>query len=83
MAGRKRHFRQFCHIPRRDNHAAGIGIRFNRVNEFSDLVNVFVCTAPIAPLNAVNWTQVAVFVCPFIPNGDTVFMQIADVAVAL
>ncbi len=38
--------------------------------------------APIAPLGAINSAQIPMFVSPFVPDGDAVFVQIANVRIA-
>ncbi len=48
-----------------------------------DLVDArAVAAAPVAPLRAVNAAEISVFVGPFVPNRDAVFVEIFDVGVA-
>lgn len=37
---------------------------------------------PRPPLLSVNWSQVAVFIGPFVPNRDLVFLEISNVGIA-
>src|SRR3546814_554405 len=39
----------------------------------------FGCAWPRPPLFAIDWSQFAVLVCPFIPNGNAVIMQVLDI----
>ena len=84
VAGRKRHLRDFGHVPGRDDEAARVGIALDLVNEVCDLIDgLAVGAAPTAPLHAVDGTEVAVFIGPLIPDANAVFLEIGDVGVAL
>src|SRR4029450_13768852 len=41
-----------------------------------------VVAAPVAPLRSIHAAEVTIFVSPFIPNGDTVLVEIVNVCVA-
>ena len=38
---------------------------------------------PVAPLGAVNRTQITVLVCPLVPDPDAVFIEVADIGIAV
>ena len=38
---------------------------------------------PRTPLVTINWTQIAIFIGPFVPNRNLVIVQILDVRIAL
>ena len=83
MTGRKRHVLNFAGIPGANDVAAAVGVAFKVLNEVGDLINArAVRSGPVAPLCAVDPTEVAVFVGPFIPNTDFVFAQVGDVGFA-
>ena len=71
-------------IPRRDDVAARIGIVFQGVYDVGYLVNLLaVGCAPMTPLIAVDGAEVAVGVCPFVPNAHSVVLEVLDVGVAV
>ena len=78
MAGGERHLRQFADVPGGDYHAARIGLVAQGLQHLRDLV----MPAPVAPLLAVDGAEVAVLVRPFVPNGNAVLLQPADIGVA-
>ncbi len=58
----------------------GIGIAFNALDDPRDLIDVLtVGTRPGSPLISVDWSKLAVFVGPLVPDADAVFFQISDV----
>ena len=70
-------------IPRADDQATTRWIFSNFGNHFGDLIDVSpVRAAPISPLRAIDSPEAAVFVRPFVPNGDAVLVQIFDIGVA-
>ena len=84
VAGCQGHGRQVARVPRADNLSAGGGIMLYFRNQGGDLVDMTpVRTDPIPPLLAIHWTQIAVLVGPFIPNGNLVLLQIRDIGVAV
>ena len=80
VARRQSHIVDFGGIPRRDNHPAVIRVGFERGDEVFDLVNAVI--VPVAPLRAIDGTEVAVFIRPLVPNPHAVFLQIVNVGVA-
>ena len=83
VAGGKGHFRDFSHIPGGDDVAARGGIIFESVDEFGNLVDGgTVFFRPRAPLLPVNRAEVAIFVRPFIPDADFVFLEVGNVGVS-
>ena len=83
VAGGKRHAVHFGGVPCGDNQAAAIGGGLDLLHKVADLVYGFaVCAAPTAPLRAIHAPEVAVFVCPFVPNAHAVFFEVADIGVA-
>ena len=83
VAGGQRHFIDEGGIPGGYDEAAAVGIAFDLPGNVGDLVDMpAVGGGPGAPLVAVYGAEVAVFVGPFVPDGDVVFFQVADVGVA-
>ena len=83
VAGRQGHFVNQRGIPGRYNQAAGIGFFLDLLHHVGDLVDVAaVGRGPATPLVAVNRAQVAVFVRPFVPDGNVVVFQVFDVGIA-
>jgi len=81
VAGHERHLVEFGHVPSAHNHAAAVGVAFERVDDLLNLVNVAaVWCGPAAPLHAVDGAKIAVFAGPFVPNGDLAFFQPVVVA---
>src|SRR4030095_7064832 len=55
----------------------------NGLHNLRDLINrPPIRRAPIAPLRAVNTSEISLCVCPFIPNGHSIFPKVADVGFA-
>ena len=83
MAGGQGHFVDEGGIPGGYDEAAAVGVAFDLLDNVGDLVDMpAVGGGPGAPLVAVYGAEVAVFVGPFVPDGDVVFFQVADVGVA-
>lgn len=83
MAWRESHVWNVGHIPGADNQAATVGILFYLLFDFCNLVyHAPFSVGPGAPLPAIDRTEFAVFVGPFIPNPHAVFLKISDVGVA-
>ena len=83
MAGRQGHPVHFAGIPGADDHAARIGIVPDGVDHLRELVDgTAVGGRPAAPLVAVHRPQVAVLICPLVPDGDSVVLEILDVGIA-
>ena len=83
MAGGQRHFVDKSRVPGGYDEAAAVGVAFDLLDNVGDLVDMpAVGCGPGAPLVAVYGAEVAVFVGPFVPDGDVVFFQVADVGVA-
>ncbi|AEW75054.1 hypothetical protein EcWSU1_03626 [Enterobacter ludwigii] len=84
MARCQRHFIQLADVPGRNDNTARVRIVFQLVHHGGDLVNMAaIRRRPCAPLLTVHRAQVAVFICPFVPDRDVVFMQIRNVGIAL
>ena len=82
MARRQRHFVQFADVPGRDDNPTRVRIVFQLFHHRANLVDVTaVRRGPGTPLLAINRTQVAVFIRPFIPDSDVVFVQTVPVPV--
>ncbi len=83
VAGGQRHFVDEGGVPGGYDEAAAVGVAFDLLDNVGDLVDMpAVGGGPGAPLVAVYGAEVAVFVGPFVPDGDVVFFQVADVGVA-
>ncbi|MOA38626.1 hypothetical protein D3C78_1603310 [compost metagenome] len=64
--------------------AAGIGIGFQGLDQKRDLVDMAsVRRRPGAPLCAIDGAEIAVFVSPFIPDGNAIFLEIGNIGIAL
>ena len=69
MAGRQRHVFDFARVPCTDDVATTIRVVLEGVDDFFDLVGAAaIAGAPVCPLRTVYTAEVALFVCPFIPN---------------
>src|SRR4051812_25838131 len=83
MARRQRHPANFARVPRSDDLAARIGVLANELDEVRDLVDVApVRCLPVPPLLAVDRSEIAVLVSPFVPDSDRSFLKPANVGVA-
>ena len=84
VAGSEGHEMEFGGVPGRDDEAAAVRIFLNVLDNSGDLIDDgAVRAAPGAPLRAIDAAEVAVFIGPFIPDGDLVFLEGADVCIAL
>ena len=84
VAGRERHAVHLRYIPCADDEAPRVGIVLDLLYEPGYLVDsAALVIRPRAPLVSVHGTQVAVLVRPLVPYADAVFLQIADIGVAL
>ena len=64
--------------------APGVGVAFDAFNQARDLVDAAsIGRLPVPPLFSVDRTQIAILVRPFIPDRHAVFLQVANVRVAL
>ena len=81
MAGHECHFVELGNIPGAHNHAARVGVGFERFHQLGNLVNVAaVGGGPAAPLHAINRTQLAVGPRPFVPDADATLFEPVVVA---
>lgn len=78
MTGRQGHDGDLTWIPGVDHVAARVRVVLQRVDEPLDLVHA----AKVAPLLAVDRSQFAVCIGPFVPDAHPVFLQIAHVGIA-
>ena len=84
MARGESHFLYFRHIPCAHYHSAAVWGGFDLLQHIADLVyGAAVVIRPRTPLMTVDWAQLAILVCPFIPYAHTVLLQVFDVGVAL
>lgn len=83
VARRKGHLVNISGIPGGDEHSSRIRIVLDHVHDLAQLVDrAAVRSRPGAPLVAIDRTKIAVLVGPFVPDGDTVVLEILDVGVA-
>ena len=83
MARRQVHVIQIGNIPCGDYHAPRIGRVLDLVYHLLNLVDVSpAIVGPRTPLVAVDVSEPAVGICPFIPNTHAVVLQILDVGIA-
>jgi hypothetical protein len=83
VARRKLHARDVADVPRRNDKAARVGIGPDLGDELRHLVDRRpVARRPTAPLVAVDRTQLAQRIGPFVPDRDAGFLQRAHVGLA-
>ncbi len=83
VAGRQVHLAEVGHIPGRHYQTARIGILLNLVHHLANLVYVSaLIVGPRPPLVAVDMAEVALFVGPFVPDADSMVVEILHVGVA-
>ena len=83
MARRKGHLVNLSGIPGGDEHSSRIRIVLDHIHHLCELVDgSAVWCRPGAPLVAIDRTKIAVLVGPFVPDGDTVVLEVLDVGVA-
>ena len=80
MARRQRHPRDVGDVPGGHDQAARIGVGLDVADQLRDLVDVFAGRRrPRAPLGAVDRTEFAVRIGPFVPDRDAVRLQVLRV----
>src|SRR5207253_6062595 len=83
MTRRQRRFVDFSWIPSGHDESPTCRIRFDLRNDLVDLIDSgAVSTAPVAPLRAISAAEFAIFIGPFVPNGDAAFIEITHIGVA-
>src|SRR6266568_4075234 len=83
MARRQRHLLDLGRIPGGDDETPGIRVLANGFHDVADLVDgARVGRGPRAPLLAVNRSELAALVRPFVPDRDAVLLEVLDVGVA-
>ncbi len=84
MTGRQFHALDVRHVPGRDDEPARIRVALDLADEPGDLiVGLAVGTGPRAPLLAIDRAEIAIGVGPFIPDGNAIGFEIADVGIAV
>ena len=83
MAWRQGHLVDETRVPGADDVTAAVGVVLQLLDELDDLVcRRAVGVGPRAPLVTVDRPEVSVLVGPFIPDGDPIFVEIADIRIA-
>ena len=83
MARRQCHLLDLARIPRSDNVPPAVRIFFDLRDDCVNLIDAAtVGGAPVRPLRAVNASQAAILVRPFVPDGHAVVVKVFDVRVA-
>ena len=83
VAGGEVHVTQVGHVPCGNNQSTAVGIVLNLVDDIGNLVDVSaVVVGPAAPLIAVDMSEVAIGVGPFVPDADASFLQPLGVGIA-
>ena len=83
MARWECHLRDFVNLPRRHDYASGIRIVTDEIQRLIQLVmDAPVFPFPSTPLFSIDWSQIALRICPLIPNGHTSIIEIFDICVA-
>ena len=84
MARRQRHAIDIAGIPRRDDMSPRIRVAAQAVDEGLDLVDLApVRGLPMAPLMTIDGAEISLLVRPFVPDADSVLLEVADIGVAL
>ena len=83
VTGGERHVVNLAWVPGRDDEAAAVGVVFDLLDEVCDLVCGTARFREATPLVAVDGAKIAVFIGPFVPDGDAVVFQVFDVGVAI
>ena len=84
VARRQRHLIDETRVPRGNDVAAGIRVGLDLLHQLGNLVGVgAVGVGPTTPLVAVDRTEVAVLIGPFVPNPHAVVLEVLDVGIAL
>ena len=83
VTGGQRHIVHLAWVPGGDDEAAAVGVVFDLFDEVRNLVGGAARFREAAPLVAVDGAEVAIFIGPFVPNGDAVVFQVFDVGVAI
>src|SRR5436190_7949239 len=79
----QRHPADLGRIPCAHDESPALWIRFDLRDDVVDLIDTHAAfAAPIAPLRTVNAAEFAVFVGPFIPDRDAMFVEVANVRIA-
>ncbi len=82
MTRRQRHLTELADVPGADDDPARVRIRAQQLDRARDLIHgLAVGRRPTAPLLAVDGSEIAVLVGPFVPDRDTVLVQVADVRI--
>src|SRR3954452_927197 len=83
MTGRQRHLRQLGHVPSAHDQPPRVRLRANLLDHFADLINCLALpTGPRAPLATVNRPQLALGICPLVPNCYAMYVEIANIGFA-
>ena len=83
VAGRQVHVAEVAYVPGAYDDAARVGILLDGLYRFADLVDeAALIVGPRTPLIAVDVSQVAVCVGPFVPDAHAVVLQVLHVGVA-
>ena len=83
MAGSESHLVELAGIPGTDDVTPAVGVLLEIVDQLGDLIDTSaIGFGPAAPLRSIDWAEIAVGISPFIPDGDIVFVEIADIGIA-
>ena len=84
VAGLQGHRIEIGDVPCADDEPTRIGIAFDLLDQPGDLVNRSTIGAlPGSPLLAVDRTEIAFAIGPFIPDANPVFLQVGNIGIAL
>lgn len=82
MARCQCHFREVTHIPGGHNDPPAVGIRLDCLDGFGDLIDgLAICPTPTAPLMTIDRSEIAVCICPFIPDPYAVLLKVGYVRI--
>ena len=83
MTGRQSHLRQLADIPCTHDVAPALGAAPNTRDDLVDLIDrTAIRGPPVAPLRAVDTSEISVGVGPFVPDLHAMIAQIAHIRIA-
>jgi hypothetical protein len=84
VAWRQGHLFKLAWVPCANYVPTAVRIFSNGPDHFFDLVyGTSVGFPPVGPLGSVDSAEVTIFICPFVPNADLVFMQVLQIRLSL
>ena len=80
VAGGECHASDIRHVPGLHDVPAGVRVVLDAIDHLADLIDVRpIGRFPLAPLFAVYRSEFAVFIGPFIPDSDPIFLEVLHI----